>query len=207
MGTAGPSPGELAAAIATGGEKEHTQMSNRGLDKLALVSKILLDERVIELRNENEKLRQEFEYFKLIHAGRIYTGSYLISKMELANVENQDCRCNRCPHLNKEEFQGSPELECEFFPWFKTMLTKCGLKMQFDGSLFADDWTPADDVQIVYNPSTKRVKYVGSLRCTNQDRAELYKARKKLIQLFEYVDKPRPYEFGIQKEFLCSLNT
>ena len=190
-------------------KKEATQaeMSNRGLDKLALVSKLLLDERVVELRNENERLRKEFEDFKLKHATVVYTEIRLITRMEFANLENPDCRCNRCPHINEEEFQGSPELECEFFPWFETMLTKCGLKMQFDGSLFADDWTPADDVQIVYNPSTKRVKYVGSLRCTNQDRAELYKERKKLIQLFEYVNKPHPYEFGIQKEFLCSLNT
>ena len=81
------------------------------------------------------------------------------------------------------------------------MLNKCGLKMQFDGSLFADDWTPADDVQIVYNPSSKQVKYVGSLRHTNLDDVELDKEHKKLIQLFEYLDDPRPYGFGIQKEF------
>ena len=155
------------------------------MDKLALVSKLLLDERVVELRNENERLRKEFEDFKLKFAVLIYDHGRLTYLMELVNLHD-GCRCNRCPQLDKENFQALPEVECKFFPWFETVLAKFGLKMQWtpdDGN-----WTTSDEVQIVYNRDEKCVWYSGPLRSSNPNEEEFNEEYKKIIKLCEYLE-------------------
>ena len=172
------------------------EMSNRGLDKLALVSKLLLDERVIELRKENEQLSTELEEIKVNCFESRYTASLLFIFMGFANENSSKslgtgrlgCRCKNCPRSGKFVF--IPNSKCTFLPFFKELLAMHNLKMR---------WINADegphDAQIIYI-SSGYLKYGESLNETNPNFIE---ERKKVIRLIDYVKKV--HKEGIDERF------
>ena len=95
-----------------------------GLDKLAVVSKVLMDQRVIELRQENERLR--FESFWRDHSLK-----KLDKRLRWANsVEKIGPRCYCQDCLEVERFGRSIAFfrpwsgPCAFKPWFDRLLAQ-----------------------------------------------------------------------------------
>ena len=106
-------------------------MSTRGLDPLALVSKLLLDQRVIELRQEVEHLRLRLFW-------KDHSMPRLVRLMAQANSYGDNapkCACSACVGQGRIEdldvyrnrVSGAP---CSFAPWFKERLAQCGLTFQ-----------------------------------------------------------------------------
>ena len=103
-----------------------------GLDKLALVSKILLDQRVVELRKENETLKEENESLRLALFWREYDQRKLVDLMQDVNRSLPfRCMCVACLCVNRCSLdEWLPELQdekCRFKKWFDTQLTECSL--------------------------------------------------------------------------------
>lgn len=99
-------------------------MSDRSLDRLALVSKILLDERVVALRQENERLRLQLFW-------KDHCVSELKQLMQQANISEPNCHClacGACGRLDPESRQILPTgSTCTFKPWFENLAAECGL--------------------------------------------------------------------------------
>jgi len=105
------------------------------IDRLAVVSRILLDERVIELRQENERLKLEVFWrdnslFRLRRA------------MAIANCEQMKCMCDGCvivgrTHSPYEDLRVDPNANiniCRFAPWFYAQLLVHGFVVSDDDS-------------------------------------------------------------------------
>lgn len=100
------------------------------LDKLALVSKLLLDRQVLALRAENEDLRLQLFW-------RDHAVDKLNALMGTANQNGANaphCVCNGCScgrRLFPDYIFLFPapydERPCEFQPWFERLLTEQGL--------------------------------------------------------------------------------
>jgi len=99
-------------------------MSDRSLDRLALVSKIMLDERVIALRKENELLRLQLFW-------KQHCNSELKRLMEQANQSGPNCSCLSCAISGRADPEGGPILpwgsSCTFKPWFENLLARCDM--------------------------------------------------------------------------------
>ena len=102
----------------------------RGLDKLALVSKVLLDQRVIELRREVEELRLRLFW-------KDHSMQRLEKLMAQANSYGDNapkCVCFACGGKGRirDEDMGDVVVSasCTFTPWFKERLVQCGLTFQ-----------------------------------------------------------------------------
>ena len=98
-------------------------MSNKGIHKLALVSKILLDREVLHLRQENERLR--LQLFWKDHAR-----SHLQELMREANQaeEGPRCKCWSCAVSGRIEEGAQPgEAACKFKEFFEARMAQCGL--------------------------------------------------------------------------------
>ena len=99
-------------------------MSDRSLDRLALVSKIMLDERVIALRKENELLRLRLFW-------KDHCDSQLKKLMEQANESGPNCNClacGACGRVDPESRQFRPMgSTCTFKPWFENLVSGCDM--------------------------------------------------------------------------------
>jgi len=99
-------------------------MSDRSLDRLALVSKIMLDERVVALRQENERLRLQLFW-------KDHGKSQLEEYMAQANQSGPNCNCLACAVSGRMDPGNSQTLplgsECMFKPWFEDILVKCDM--------------------------------------------------------------------------------
>ena len=101
----------------------------RGLDKLALVSKVLLDQRVIELRREVEELRLRLFW-------KDHSKQRLEKLMGQANSYGDNapkCVCLACGmkgRIEDEDMGDAVSTSCTFAPWFKERLVQCGLTFQ-----------------------------------------------------------------------------
>jgi len=99
-------------------------MSDRSLDRLALVSKIMLDERVIALRKENELLRLQLFW-------KDHCDSQLKILMEQANQSGPNCSClacGACGRMDLESRQIRPmDSTCKFKRWFENILASCDM--------------------------------------------------------------------------------
>jgi hypothetical protein len=100
-------------------------MSERNLDKLALVSKILIDQRMLALRRENE--RHRFRTFWLKHSS-----IKLKELMQIANreaVNGPRCACVHCQRMDRQVVTFEPQFTttCLFTPWFNALVASCGL--------------------------------------------------------------------------------
>jgi hypothetical protein len=98
---------------------------NRGVHKLALVSKLLLDKEVIHLRQENEALRLKLFW-------KEHNRSELRDRMREANQahEGPRCTCLSCAVSGRKEDEEETlpwGAACKFKPWFEELLTQCGL--------------------------------------------------------------------------------
>lgn len=93
-------------------------MSNRSVDRLALISRLLLDERVLELRMENEALRLKLFW-------KDHNLCELRDLMAMANRAGPDCSCTSCAltYRKRIEKDRQPRDEpCSFKPWFESIL-------------------------------------------------------------------------------------
>lgn len=102
------------------------------LDRLALISKLLLEPRLLELRNENERLKLE-----------LFWKTHSMSKLKrLMEACNQECRCLSCA------VSGRMEEHCRAMPWG----THCKFKAWFDQQLAMHGLTSIQGVQINQDP-------------------------------------------------------
>lgn len=149
-----------------------------GVDRLALVSKILLDSRFLQLKRENERL-------KLVLFWVDHGMDRLQKRMFEANNDSSGprCRCQRCMDTKRykltilDGYEDNIYYEsCKFKPWFEGVLQRHGLS-------FSDD--PRDDVHfhaVGMEDARSQWAYGAKLRdaCSTTD-AELVK----LAALFE----------------------
>ena len=94
------------------------------IDKLALVSRVLFEQRIIEQRNEIEALRLESFW-------RDFKRSKFMKRMSLANVIHKKCACSRCEGLNLTDLiipgEAVHPAECILCPWMEEQIIKCGM--------------------------------------------------------------------------------
>ena len=100
-----------------------------GVDRLALVSKVLLDTRFLELKRENERLT--LSLFWIDHS--INTLKKLMAYANNHGVGPR-CRCRCClcakrcvPHWHSYDDGRINDDPCRFGPWFETILQQHGL--------------------------------------------------------------------------------
>jgi hypothetical protein len=114
--------------------KHQTMEKERAFDRLATVSKMLMDVRVVELRKRNEELELELFWIKhSIHRLR--------KAMKNANhgwirfpIQSPACDCWKC-HVSKRIGKRQvfdKNKTCEFIPWFEALLTECGMTYEGD---------------------------------------------------------------------------
>jgi hypothetical protein len=106
----------------------------RAFDRLATVSKVLMDARVVELRKRNEEL--ELELFWIKHSIQ-----RLRRAMKNANhgwirhpTQSPACDCWKCSmskRISKHRVIDKNK-RCEFIPWFENLLAEFDLS--YDGS-------------------------------------------------------------------------
>jgi len=99
---------------------------NKGIHKLALASKILLDKEVIQLRQENELLRLKLFW-------KDHKVDILKQLMQEANQaeDGPHCKCCTCAVSGRiDEGDESIDMKCVFKPWFESHLMSCGLTYQ-----------------------------------------------------------------------------
>ena len=101
-----------------------------GVERLSIVSKVLFDSRLCELKRENEELR--LRVFWLEHSE-----SKFAELMQLANCSESGpwCSCFACLESGRfHPMYAGPgtdtcRLECAFKPWFEEIVGRCGLSV------------------------------------------------------------------------------
>jgi hypothetical protein len=155
-----------------------------GVDRLALVSKILLDQRFLELKRENERLKL-----------RLFWVDHSINKLKKltfrANnrVGGPRCRCRCCTRAKRRwrtildgyDDEGEDEA-CKFGPWFEKTVQEHGLSFEWsrqDDNVFPCDadceWYPMPDVNVHFLLFPRQNEPVASW-CTWVYGAKLWKA-------------------------------
>ena len=98
-----------------------TLQNMQGVERLALVSKILFDTRLVELRDENEALKLQLFWNK-------YNYLKLRNTMKIGNIYGPKCYCVSCfLHSRTDEREYQREVPCTFAPWFERKITDCGM--------------------------------------------------------------------------------
>ncbi len=117
----------MAIRSASARAAQATQDPMQGVERLSIVSKVLFDSRLVELRRENEALK--LKNFWLQHDD-------LQMKMQLARVNECDngpkCRCESCFYFGRFENVMPqrlvvPHVNCTFIPWFENEIMQFGL--------------------------------------------------------------------------------
>jgi len=93
-----------------------------GLDRLALVSKILLDSRFLELKRENERLK--LSLFWVDHS--VNTLKKMMCKAN-KHPAGPRCRCVSCMGILDAYDDGITDETCKFKPWFEQVLQEHGM--------------------------------------------------------------------------------
>ena len=161
-----------------------------GVEKAVFVCKLLLDQRVIELKNENEHLKLQLFW-------KTYNPTHL--KELMAAGLGPKCGCMACCVIgrkpdNEEEVANHNPWACTFKPWFEQKITKCGMTIGYgtdgvtDGSL-VDDYNSLYDVDCHFNSLARQDwvcwSYGSKLwKATSVNDPEL----KKLAALFKVLD-------------------
>ena len=104
------------------------------IDKLALTSRLLYDERVLEQRKEIELLKVKLFF-------RDYTHAFLLQAMRQLNYANIKCKCSGCRKAQRTYPVETEDTEavCTFGPWFDSVLHGRGLVV-----LRKDKWEEED---------------------------------------------------------------
>ena len=104
----------------------------QGVERLSVVCKVLFDARLLELRRENEALRQTTDAFKL-HVFWLQHDDLKL-KQHLAWANDGDtgpsCCCAECYWNGRFDYTPKPILDdvyCTFVPWFCNELADFGL--------------------------------------------------------------------------------
>ena len=160
-----------------------------GVERLALVSKVLLDLRLCELKSENEALK--LQVFWLQHSF-----DNLSQRMQWANCSHNGpfCTCHDC--LQSGRFHpayAGPGIDrcvyrCTFKPFFERLITQCGMSVGY-GETDTDTHFLCLDSPLAPHEGWHSWHYGGKLTALHTSRnADL----QKLQQLFQVLaDLPR----------------
>jgi hypothetical protein len=128
-------------------------------DKLATVSKVLMDQRVLEQRKEIEMLREENKRLQLQLFWRDHEVSVMESLMMDLNTNTVGCKCNNCRITGRfpaARLCDNPHVECRFNALFEGKLVELGLT--FHHVQNEEEWHPkfiivkeCDPLHVVYN--------------------------------------------------------
>jgi len=140
-------------------------LRNNGLDRLAMVSRVLLDTRFLELKTENENLK--LSLFWVDHSINRLKKSMCISNNHSAGPR---CRCESCVDSKRyeptildgydDEIQDEP---CKFKPWFEKALEEHGLSFGEGGATpeefysYDREWHPRYYDSVHFNISSDDV--------------------------------------------------
>jgi hypothetical protein len=124
----------------------------QGVEKVIFTCKILLDQRVIELKKENELLKLKLFWAK-------HNSDYLKEAMACWNqdISGPRCACLACVTSGRasdddilEEGNNSGTFNCTFKPDFEQKITECGMTF---GSNFNNrlDGSIVDDQNLVFD--------------------------------------------------------
>jgi len=102
------------------------------LDKLALVSRLILDQRVIDLRRENEELKMKLFW-------KDYSVCDLEKVMRCGNIfahSAPKCNCAECSWAERMDIRmvEDKHANCTFKPWFEMKIKECGMTVGYDCS-------------------------------------------------------------------------
>jgi hypothetical protein len=100
------------------------------LDRMALISRLLLHPRLLHLRQEFEQLKEENEALKLTLFWKDHCRSKLQELMVACNLNGPQCTCLSCAVSGRmdEEQRSMPwGTRCTFKDWFEQELDKHGL--------------------------------------------------------------------------------
>lgn len=162
-----------------------------GVERLAMVSKILFDTRLLELKRENEALRLKLFW-------KEHNPKELDKAMYLANTANPACSCLACAvsgRYKSEPGEVAEKKPCTFKPWFEQVLREHDMSVchvvdmpRVDGSVCNSHNDVFDDGQHFTNFAGcdwKWWAYGSKLRkATSVRDPELAK----LERLFQYLD-------------------
>jgi hypothetical protein len=103
-----------------------------GVERLTLVSKVLLDSRLCELKSENEALR--LQVFALQHSF-----DHLAQRMQWANCSHSGpwCTCHDCLQSGRfhPEYAGPGidrcVFQCTFKPFFERLVAQCNMSVGY----------------------------------------------------------------------------
>ena len=117
---------------------------DRSLDRMALICRIMMDQRVIELRRQNEELR-------LALFVEQHTTVRLRSLLKSANrsAAGPNCRCVICQFTGRHEIDGGMTQVCTFIPWLNALVAEYGLIAAKCETLAYD--APRPDVHFCHN--------------------------------------------------------
>ena len=111
---------------------------DRSVDRLAVVSRIMLDQRFLELRAENETLRSEIRHLNLSLFWCRYSPDNMKARMIFGNFWNAEtgpkCTCLACKELKRLRYYHvvDPTIEtCRFKPWVDQLVRDCGLTVKY----------------------------------------------------------------------------
>jgi len=115
------------------------------MDRLALISKIFLDNRFLELKSENSNLTQQVQQLKAAHTKLKldvfwyrYSSDVLKDRMIFGNFSNEQtgprCTCRDCKELGRLD-DTHPVDEtiqaCRFKPWIDQLVESCSMTVKF----------------------------------------------------------------------------
>jgi hypothetical protein len=171
----------------------------QGVEKAVFVCKLLLDQRIIELKNENESLKLQLFW-------KNHNPTLLKNAMAAGNQSElgPKCGCSACS-VSGRAYEGDVEHNvlpwtCTFKPWFEEKIRECGMTIGHgldgfvDGSI-VDDHNPLYDVDCHFN-NLAREDWVcwsyGSKiwKVKSASDAEL----QKLVDLFKVLDPDKEFD-------------
>ena len=126
---------------------------NAYLDRMALISQVLLQPRLLQLRNENEELKLKLFW-------KEHCKSKLQELMTESNQNGPQCTCLSCAVSGRmdERQQAMPwGTDCKFKPWFEELLAKHELTAETGVQIYQEpvgQHMSMDDLNLLYDIDT-----------------------------------------------------
>ena len=145
-----------------------------GVERLSLVSKVLFDSRLCELKRENESLR--LRVFWLEHSMQ-----QLAERMQRANCSKDGPCCSCCDCLESGRFHpmyAGPGTDtcmwkCAFKSWFEEIVARCGMRVGLCKEEDAHFWYTASE----WAPVRPAWQYGTRLTGARSEHADLHKLK------------------------------